>query len=60
MPYEVKLHPEVAKTFAAMPPKLRAIIIRALRTLQTDPFQPRSGTDIIRLKEQKEDRTFFA
>ncbi|MGA2462634.1 MAG: type II toxin-antitoxin system RelE/ParE family toxin [Candidatus Bathyarchaeia archaeon] len=50
MPYAVKLHREVAKTPAGMPPKLRSSIIRALRTLQMDPFQHRSGTDIIRLK----------
>jgi mRNA interferase RelE/StbE len=50
MPYEVKLHREVVKTLAEMNPKLRSSIIRALRALQKDPFQRRSGADIIRLK----------
>jgi mRNA interferase RelE/StbE len=50
MPYGVKLHRGVAKTLAGMPPKLRSSIIGALRTLQMDPFQRRSGTDIIRLR----------
>jgi mRNA interferase RelE/StbE len=53
MPYEVKLHREVAKTLAGMNPKLRSSIMRALRTLQMDPFQRRSGADIIPLKGTK-------
>jgi mRNA interferase RelE/StbE len=59
MPYEVKLHREVAKTLAGMPPKLRSSIIGALRTLQMDPFQRRSGTDIIRLKGTKGRQDLF-
>jgi mRNA interferase RelE/StbE len=50
MPYEVKLHRTVAKTLAEMNPKLRSSIIIALRSLQMDPFERRSGADIIRLK----------
>jgi mRNA interferase RelE/StbE len=50
MSYEVKLHREVGKTLAGMNPKIRSRIIGALRTLQKDPFQPRSGADIVRLK----------
>ena len=50
MSYEVKLHREVAKTLAGMSPKIRSRIIRALRALQRDPFQSRSGADIVRLK----------
>jgi len=50
MSYEVEPHPEVAKTLAGMNPKIRSRIIRALRTLQKNPFQRRSGADIIRLK----------
>jgi len=50
MPYDIKLHREVAKTLAGMNTKLRSGIIEALRTLQKDPFQRRSGTDIVRLK----------
>ena len=50
MTYAVKLHREVAKTLAEMNAKTRSRIIKALRALQNDPFQPRSGADIIRLK----------
>jgi mRNA interferase RelE/StbE len=50
MPYEVKLHREVAKTLAGMNPKLRSNIIGALRALEKDRFHRRSGADIIRLK----------
>lgn len=50
MSYAVKLHREVAKTLAGMNAKTRSRIIRALRILQNDPFQPRSGADIVRLK----------
>jgi mRNA interferase RelE/StbE len=50
MSYQVKLHREVAKTLARMNAKTRSRIIRALRILQDDPFQPRSGADIVRLK----------
>ena len=50
MSYEIKLHREVAKTLAAMNAKTRSRIIRALRVLQNDPFQRRSGADIVRLK----------
>ena len=50
MPYKVQLHREVAQTLAGMNPKLRSSIIGALRGLQNDPFQRRSGADIIRLK----------
>jgi mRNA interferase RelE/StbE len=45
----VKLHREVAKTLPGMNAKTRSRIIRALRVLQNDPFQPRAGADIVRL-----------
>jgi mRNA interferase RelE/StbE len=50
MSYAVKLHREVAKTLAGVNTKTRSRIIRALLVLQNDPFQPRSGADIVRLK----------
>jgi len=50
MSYRVRLHREVAKTLAGMNPKIRSRIIRAIRVLQKDPFQPRSSADIVRLK----------
>ena len=59
MPYKVKLHRGVVKALAGLPPKLRSGIIGALRTLQTDPFQPRSGTDIIRLKGTRGKQDLF-
>jgi mRNA interferase RelE/StbE len=49
MSYAVKLHREVAKALAGMNGKTRSRIVKALRVLQNDPFQPRSGADIIRL-----------
>jgi mRNA interferase RelE/StbE len=50
MSYAVKLHREVAKTLAVMNAKTRSRIVRTLPVLQNDPFQPRSGADIVRLK----------
>jgi mRNA interferase RelE/StbE len=50
MPYEVKLHREVVKTLTQMTPALRSRIIKALRSLQADPFHPRASEDIVRLK----------
>ena len=59
MSYEVKLHQEVAKTLAGMSPKIRSKIIRALRILKNDPFQSRSGADIVRLKGTRARQDLF-
>jgi len=48
MPYEVKLHREVAKTLERMNPQLRSRI-RGLRALEANPYESRAGADIARL-----------
>ncbi len=53
MPYEVKLHPSVAKSLERLEPNLRERIKSALRKLREDPFEPRSGVDIARLAGTK-------
>ena len=59
MPYEVKLHRDVVKALSGMNPGLRSRIIRALRSLKTDPFQSRSGTDIAKLSGTKGRQDLF-
>jgi mRNA interferase RelE/StbE len=59
MPYEVRLHREVVKALSRMSPELRSRIIRALRSLQKDPFQSRSGADIARLSGTKGRQDLF-
>jgi len=53
MPYEVKLHREVAKTLERMSSQLRSRIIRGLRALEANPYEPRAGADIMRLRGTK-------
>ena len=50
MPYEVKLHREVAKTLERMSPQLRSRLIRGLRALEANPYESRAGADIARLR----------
>jgi mRNA interferase RelE/StbE len=50
---------EVVKTLGGINPQLRSRIIRVLRTLRTDPFQSRSGADIVRLKGTKGRQDLF-
>ncbi len=59
MPYEVRLHHEIVKAPSRMSPELRSRIIRALRNLQKDPFQSRSGADIARLIGTKGSQDLF-
>ncbi len=59
MPYEVRLHREVVKALNGMDPQLRSKIIGALIALRTDPFQSRSGADIVRLTGTKGKQGLF-
>ncbi len=53
MPYQVKLHREVAKTLSGMSPQLRRRIVEKLHLLEENPYEPRPGVDIARLKGTK-------
>jgi len=53
MRYKVRLHREVAKTLERMSPQLRSRIVRGIRALEADPYQPRAGADIARLMGTK-------
>ncbi|MFQ6075148.1 MAG: type II toxin-antitoxin system RelE/ParE family toxin [Candidatus Bathyarchaeia archaeon] len=53
MPYQIKLHREVARALSRMPPGLRSTIIDKLRALEEDPYTTRPGADIIRLRGTK-------
>jgi mRNA interferase RelE/StbE len=53
MPYAVLLHPKALKTPRSLRPEDRARVERALRSLETDPFTSRSGTDIRKLRGTK-------
>jgi len=53
MPYEVKVHRAVAKTLSSMTPHLRSRIIHGLRALETNPYESRTGADIVRLRGTK-------
>jgi mRNA interferase RelE/StbE len=53
MHYEVRLHREVAKTLERMSPQIRPRIIRGLRALEVNPYEPRAGADIARLMGTK-------
>ena len=53
MPYKVRLHREVAKSLERTSPQLRSGIIRELRALRVNPYEPRSGADIARLRGTK-------
>lgn len=50
MQYEVKLHRTVAIALSRMESKLRARIKNGLRTLEENPYESRSGADIVRLE----------
>jgi len=50
MPYHVKVHRTVAKTLSRMSRKERSRVVRGLRVLETDPYKPRAGADIVRLE----------
>jgi len=50
MRYQVKLHHTVAKTLSGMNPQERSRIVRGLQVLETNPYESRTGADIIRLK----------
>jgi len=53
MRYQVKLHRTVAKTLSGMSLKERSRVIQALRVLETNPYESRTGADIVRLKGTK-------
>ena len=53
MHYQVQFHRVVAKTLSRLNAKERSRIVRALHVLETDPYEPRTGADIIRLKGTK-------
>ena len=59
MPYEVKLHREVAKTLERMSPQLRSRIIRGLRALEANPYESRAGADVVRLRGTKDREDLF-
>jgi len=50
MAYTVLLHPKALKALRGLPPRDRTRVKRALRSLETDPFTLRSGTDIKKLR----------
>jgi len=50
MRYQMKLHHTVAKTLSRMNPQERSRIVRGLRVLETNPYESRTGADIIRLR----------
>ncbi len=53
MPYEIRVHRDVAKALERINPPLRARIKRGLRELKTNPYEARSGADIVRLRGTK-------
>jgi len=57
--YEIRLHKEVAKALARMEPKLRASILRGLRVLGNNPYESRSGVDIVKLRGTKGRQDLF-
>lgn len=50
MAYEVRLHPKVVKFLDSLQDRERELCRTALNTLKDNPFEPRSGTDIKKLK----------
>ncbi len=50
MTYSILLHPKVLKALGSVHADDRARVKRALRVLASDPFTPRSGADIKRLR----------
>ena len=50
MIYEVRLHPQVVKFLDSLQNREREKCRIALNTLKDNPFEPRSGTDIKKLK----------
>jgi len=50
MPYPVRVHREVARALSRMPREMRRTIVEKLRALEEDPYTPRPGADIARLK----------
>ena len=59
MPYKVRLHREVAKTLERMSPQLRSRIVRGLGALEANPYEPRPGADIVRLRGTKDREDLF-
>lgn len=59
MLYEIKLHRDVFKALTRMESKPRALIIRGLHALREDPYEPRPGVDIMRLKGTRERHDLF-
>lgn len=53
MRYQVKLHRAVTKTLSRMSTRDRERIVRGLRVLEIEPYQPRGGADIVRLRGTK-------
>ena len=50
MAFTVLLHPKVLKALDSMHPEDRTRVKRSLRVLASDPFTPRPGADIKRLR----------
>ncbi len=50
MSFTVLLHPKVMKALDSMRPEDRTRVKRSLRVLASDPFTPRPGVDIKRLR----------
>ncbi|MGP8070188.1 MAG: type II toxin-antitoxin system RelE family toxin [Candidatus Bathyarchaeia archaeon] len=59
MPYEIRLHRDVAKALERMEPKLKTRIIQGLRVLQENPYEPRPSSDIVRLRGTKGRQDLF-
>lgn len=55
MAYEVKLHPTVAKFLDTFSSNERKRLVESLENLKQNPFKPRSGTDIKKLKGKLHD-----
>ena len=59
MPYTVLLHPKALKALRGLPPDDRGRVKRAFRALEADPFRPRPGADIKRLRGTKGRQDLF-
>ena len=55
--FSVLIHPDVAKFLDGLSEKDRSRCVEALRRLKEDPFTPRSGVDIKKLKGR--DKTLY-
>lgn len=47
---EVRLHPDVVGVLNGLDPKTKKRILEAIQRLAEDPFRPRSGADILKLR----------